>query len=78
LRLKVLSAGKIHLGQPLQHLLAVPIVDGAVVEDHDDERQAENGLGAQKGHVRHSGHLNLDWNRHLLFDFFGGNVPPIG
>ena len=44
LRLQVLSAGQIDLRQPLQHLLPVPVVHGAVVEDHDDEREAEDGL----------------------------------
>ena len=78
LRLQVLSGREIDLGEPFQHLLPVPVVDGTVVEDHDHERQAENGLGAQKGHVRHSGHLNFDRNRDLLFHFFGGTARPLG
>ena len=77
LRLKVLSRREVDLGEPLQHLLAVPVVHGTVVEDHDHERQAEDGLGAQKGHVRHSGHLNFDRNRDLLFHFFGGASRPL-
>jgi hypothetical protein len=58
--------------------LTVPIVDRAVIEDHDHERQSENRLGTQIGHVRHSGHLNLDRNGHLLFHLFGGTPGPLG
>ena len=37
LRLHVLSTGQINLRQPFEYLLAVPIVDRAVVENHDHE-----------------------------------------
>ena len=77
LRLQVLSVREIDLREPFEHLLPVPIVDGAVVEDHDHERQAENRLGAQKGHVRHSGHLNFDGNGDLLFHLFRGTPRPL-
>ena len=41
---------EINLSEPFQDLLAVPVIVRAVVEDHDHERQAENGLGAQMRH----------------------------
>ncbi len=77
LRLKILSRGESDLGEPFQHLLAVPVVHGTVVEDHDDERQTENRLGAQISHVRHSGHFDLDRNRDLLFHLFRGTAGPL-
>ena len=68
---------QVDLREPLEDLLAVPVVHGAVVEDHDHERQAENGLGAQIGHVRHAGHLNFDRNRDLLFHFLCRPARPL-
>src|ERR1700733_15316745 len=77
LRLQVLAGRQIHLRKAFQHLLAIPVVDRAVVEDHDDERQAENRLGSQKSHVRHSRHLDLDWNRDLLLHLFRRAAGPL-
>ena len=77
LRLQVLSRRKIHLCQSFEDLLTVPIVDGAVVKNHDHERQAENGFRAQIGEVRDSVHLDFDRNRDQLFHLFCGPARPL-
>ena len=72
-----MSGRKIDLGQPFQHLLTIPVVDRAVIEDHDHEREPENRLGAEKAHVRHSRHLHLYGNSDLLLDLFRGAAGPL-
>ena len=65
------------LRQPLQHLLAVPLVDRVVVEDQHDARQAEQRRGAQVFEVRQAVHGDLQGDRHLLFDLFRGAPGPL-
>src|SRR5579883_1654065 len=77
LRLKILAGRKIDLRQSFQNFLAVPIIHGTVVKDHDDVRQSEDGLRPQKSHVGHSGHLRLDRNCDLLLHFFSGPAWPL-
>ncbi len=78
LRLQVGSVGKTDLAQSLQRLLTVPVVDGTVIEDEGHVGETEDGLGPQERHMRHSGHLNFDRNRHQLLYFFSGTTRPLG
>src|SRR5580698_5010082 len=77
LRLQVLSVGKIDLRESFENLLPVPVVYRGVIENKEHERQTENGLRPQIGHVRHAGHLYLDGDGDLLFYLFGGASRPL-
>ena len=58
------------LPKPLQNLLAIPVVDGVVIEDHLDVRKTGQRERAQMLHVGDAGHLNFDGDGDLLLYFF--------
>src|SRR5580692_9764170 len=67
-----------HLRQPFEHLLAVPVVAGAVVKNEHHAGKAKQRNGTQMRQVRQSVHLDFNRNGDLLFDFFGGAPGPLG
>src|ERR1700691_2326243 len=67
----------IDLREPFEHFLAVPIVDGLVVEDQRNQGKTKNRFRPHRREMRNSKHLNFDGNRYLLFHFFGGTPGPL-
>ena len=72
------AGGEGDLSEAFEDLIAIVLVDGVVVEDHGDAGEAGERGGAQMGHVRDAGHLNLDRDGDLLLDLFGGAAGPLG
>ncbi len=71
------ASGKDDLTEALKDLVAVVLVDGVVVEDHGDAGEAGQRGGAEMGHVRDAGHLDLDGCGDLLLDLFCGTAGPL-
>src|SRR6202167_5082057 len=67
----------IDLREPFEHFLAVPIVDGLVVEDQRNQGKAKNRLRPHRGEMRNPKHLNFYGNRDLLFHFFSRMPGPL-
>ena len=70
--------GQIHLAQPLQHVLAIHVAGGVVVEDQHQAGEAGQRGGAQMGEVGNAGHLDFDRHRDLALDLFGAAARPLG
>ncbi len=75
--LRLQSSRQADLGEALEHLLAVQIVTGLIVEDQHHTGQAEQGCGAQVIEVWDSVHYDLDRNRNLLLHLFRGPSGPL-
>ena len=72
------AGGKGDLAEALEDLLAVPVVDAVVVEDHGDAGEAGERGGAQVGHVGDARHADFEGDGDLLLDVFGGAAGPLG
>src|SRR5271156_3211543 len=76
LRLHILRQGG--LRQPLERLVAGPVVRGLIVENKHHAGKPEQRDGAEMLEMRNSVHLNFNGDGDLLFDFFGGATGPLG
>ncbi len=73
-----LQAGRqAKLREALQHLLAIPVVGGFIVENEHQAGEAEQRCGAQVFQVRDAVHHDFDGDGNLLFHFFSGVARPL-
>ena len=70
--------GQVDLAEPLQHVLAIHVAGGVVVEDEHQAGEAGQRGRAQMGEVRNAGHLDLDRHRDLALDLLGAAARPLG
>src|SRR5438445_5731889 len=75
--LRLQAARQLYLRQSFQYLLAVPIIDGLIVENKHHTGQSKDGHGSQVLQMRNSVHLDFNRNRDLLFDLFRGVAGPL-
>ncbi len=64
--------------QPLQHVLAIQVAGGVVVEDQHQARKASQRGRAQMREVGDAGHLDLNRHRDLALDLFSAAARPLG
>ena len=64
--------------EALHHFLAIPVIDGVVVEDHVDAGQPGQRNRAKTLQVRDAVHDDLDGNRNLLLNFLRRPSRPLG
>ena len=70
--------GQADHAEPLQHVLAVDVAGGVVVEDQHQAGQAGQRGGAQMREMGNAGHLNLNRHGDLALDLFSGAARPLG
>ena len=71
-------AGRFTWLEPLQHVLAIHVAGGVVVEDQHQAGEPGQRGGAQMREVGNAGHLDFDRHRDLALDLFGAAARPLG
>ena len=70
--------GQADLAEALEHVLAIDVAGGVVVEDEHQAGEAGQRGGAEMGEVGNAGHLDLDRDGDLALDLFGAAARPLG
>ena len=73
-----MHGGKVNLAEALDHMLAVHVAGGSVVEDQHDAGKAGQRGRAQVGKAGNAGHLDLDGDGDLALDLLGRAARPLG
>ncbi len=71
------SARQVHLRQPFQNLLPIPVISRFIVENQTQARKSENGDGPQMIQVGDAIHGDFERNRDLLFHLLRGPARPL-
>ena len=70
--------GEVDLAEALQHVFAIHVARGVVIEDEHEAGEAGQRGGAQMGEMGDAGHLDFDGHGDLAFDLFGASGPATG